>query len=329
VLLMHGERSDGHAQYMYEPPMRSLKAGFEAFSASLAQPSRYDVVVPDFKTNNHSQVMFQVDELQSGDIFVWLGQIESNLFTGSLDGIGNLHADMSSLETRRVFRTLMQRDVHVIYYQSEPAWAVGNGCAIKHGDVDEMWDFSWANIEACESAGGGPKQRYVPLAALSTPKTLHNAQAGPLLFFGDVLPRQGCWNQLKSQLHDNLRNEYGAWDDTAYQNVLKHYSIYLNIHKTCGQPNQPITWRNAKLLNAHALIVSERCHPRDEQEYAGIIDFVDLGAIPAKYNELANLSQEERQELADSRAKTFSARFDPRTIFQKAGIYDLMTTRLQ
>jgi len=309
----------------------SLKAGFEAFNGSTA----YNVVVPDFKVNDFRYIMSQINQLQSGDIFVWLGVIDKKLFDESLPALRTVFASStmnvldvqreSILSARTLFRKLRSKNVYTVYYQSEPVV----DCQEGRWDVDEMWDFSFANMEMCEKTGAGPKQRYVPLAALPTRRTVQYAQPGPLLFFGQASfgTRGRCWAQLKSHLHDKLQMEYSAWNDDAYQTVLDRSNIYLNIHKLCGNSAQPITWRNAKLLNAHALIISEHSYPKDEEQFAGLIDFTDLEKIPDKYGELAAMSQTERQNLADSRAEMFSKRFAPEVIFQKAGIYDLMTAR--
>jgi len=341
---MPGDRADDqHEYYMYEPVVKSLRAGFEAFNMekeNISRPSKYDLVVPH--KQDTATLMSQADELQSGDMVVWMGLADIGLFREKLPAISNFHASNDAIRhgsesgltakiqaAKTMFQMLKQRKVHVIYYQSE----VVDACLFKHGEVDEIWDYSWANIEACEKKGDGPKQRYVPLAALSTLKTVQRPQPGPLLFFGGVQWRPvECREKLQAALTNNFNWEYETWDDTAYQQkVLDKSNIYLNMHKACGQHRlpMPVTWRNPKLLNAHALIVSEHSHPKDEEEFAGMIDFVDFEAIPAKYNELASMSAEERQKLADARAELFSVKFDPRRIFQKAGIYELMATPRQ
>ena len=112
--------------------------------------------------------------------------------------------------------------------------------------------------------------------------------------------------------------------------------IFLNIHKECSvQPTaehlergpRPITWRNPKLLNARALILSEPCYWRDEADYAGLIDFVPIGRIAATFEALMRTSAEERFALASARHACFRERFHPRAVFARAGVDAMLAER--
>jgi len=39
------------------------------------------------------------------------------------------------------------------------------------------------------------------------------------------------------------------------------------------------TLRNSQLLNAHALVIAEKCNPRDMAEYKGMISFVNMHQV--------------------------------------------------
>lgn len=225
------------------------------------------------------------------------------------------------------FASLRNRGVKIVYYQSEPVV----GCVIGSDVVDEMWDFSWHNIDNCKNQPNAPPQRYVPLAAHVTPATSQKEHPGALLFFGDPGARP-CWSYLKEVMGDHLESEYGAWDDDAYERVLDTHNIFLNLHKGCNtNPSlphhlwEPVTWRNAKLLNSHALIISQRAYAKDEQEFEGLIDFIDIHKIPDRWLQLINMDPSTRQQIADERARVFSQKFEPRRIFERAGIYGNLT----
>ena len=71
-------------------------------------------------------------------------------------------------------------------------------------------------------------------------------------------------------------------------NVLAHNDIFVNLHKGCGQAHNPITWRNAKLLNSQKMIISERAHPKDETEYDGMMLWAEnMSHVVALYRHYA------------------------------------------
>lgn len=280
----------------------------------------------------------RIAQLKPGDMFIWLGceglrnfrKVVEEVPAEKLGAFTQLHQnqfsesksqfliDRSSLD----FGSLRNRGVKLVYYQTEPV----ESCQLTLNEVDEIWDFSWHNIDNCKGQDNAPRQRYVPLAALPTPMTKQNEHPGALLFFGIAEAKdRPCWEELKNEMGGKLESEYSAWNDGAYQEVLRTHNIFLNLHKNCGRGKQkdhhnPITWRNPKLLNARGLIISQRAVPKDEHEFAGLIDFVELEDIPKKYQELANMSKTDRQKLADLRFEQFQARFHPGRIFEEAGI---------
>ena len=72
-----------------------------------------------------------------------------------------------------------------------------------------------------------------------------------------------------------------VWDDSGFRTIINESDIYLNLHNDCAHPHNPLeTFRLAKLLNAHALMISERSHPSDEREFEDLISFVKTGLTP-------------------------------------------------
>jgi len=80
------------------------------------------------------------------------------------------------------------------------------------------------------------------------------------------------------------------------------------------------TVRLAQLLNAGALILSEKGNARDMAEYADLVSFVAVGDVPSEFKQLMQMGQEDRQKLADSRHLLFARRFHPKAIFERAGL---------
>lgn len=124
-----------------------------------------------------------------------------------------------------------------------------------------------------------------------------------------------------------------VWTEAEYARLLRDHDIFLNIHKGCGDPHNPVTFRVTKILNAGGIIVSERAHPLDEEAYAGLVSFVNitqsnLSGIAREYLRIASLSASERAELADERQRSFRQRFSPSGIFERAGLYELFDRQL-
>jgi hypothetical protein len=319
ILLMQAERSQHDLKYMYEPPMASLRLGFES------GPKKVKVVKPPVGLDYAVQLKKETALLKRGDILVWLGcsgnKLVSTVKQQSESTSKSLFMSDSSLFK---FAELRARGVKIVYYQSE-VMHLGEKCVMSSRDVDEMWDYSYHNIDNCKTQPDAPPQRYVPLGAHVTPVTVQQENPGALLFFGNVKWRP-CWKDLQKQMGKQVEDVYNAWDDHAYERVLNTHNIYVNLHKECGSGSHwPVTWRNAKLLNSHALIISERAYSKDEQEFEGLVDFVDTHQIPERYRQLANMNATARQQIADSRAQAFSNKFDPGRIFERAGIYGNLT----
>ena len=51
----------------------------------------------------------------------------------------------------------------------------------------------------------------------------------------------------------------------------------------CSRFVGAVTFRHALLLNARALLISERAHVADEAEFAGLVSFVELDSVAAEF----------------------------------------------
>ena len=137
------------------------------------------------------------------------------------------------------------------------------------------------------SAQGGTVQRCHH-------KLAHDRFVGFVIVEG----RASCFQSLLDALGNQLRSTYDVWTDSRFAEVglrparvlrtphdvcvhgpnvltsfiavarlqsqtMRQYDLFVNLHKGCGK-RMPVTFRNAVLLNSAKLIVSDRCHPRDD-----------------------------------------------------------------
>ena len=84
--------------------------------------------------------------------------------------------------------------------------------------------------------------------------------------------RTRCWWSLKRRLGHRLQYVYNLWNDTMFERaIVGRYNLSLNLHRDCGDSQQPIeAFRVSQLVSAGRLVISERSYPRDEAEYKGI-----------------------------------------------------------
>ena len=219
----------------------------------------------------------------------------------------------------------------------------------------ELWDFSLGNVQNYRESAGTAYDvtvdrtfRYVPLGALpdEQPQAVHTSTPS-LTFFGQLRwyqHRREMWHLVKKALGKRAHDVNDVSDERAFAKLLTTASlsggyrrfrvppasIFLNMHKHGGREGgaRPVTFRVAKLLDAGALVISERCHPDDEAEFAGVVDFVEEAEVLASFLRLANASATHRHALAAERRERFRERFEPRGIFERAGIYVLFDSLL-
>ena len=266
-----------------------------------------------------------IESLGHGDIFIWVGSAGAQF--------GHIYMTPSK------WHALRARGVRTVYYQSEPR----SKCIYDNSIVDELWDFSWYNIDVCRnhtSAHMLPVLRYVPIVALQGAPNVAwelNRTAHSLLFFGGDYHRDEClgymFAQLSTRFQAQFRMLYNIWSNSDFEELLKQpdVGIFLNIHKGCSLSTQssmfptPVTWRNPVLLNSAALIVSERCYWKDEKAYDGLIDFVTVGHIPYFFHDrLQHASPEYLKAMALHRHKAFVERFAVPVVNLNSGITEMM-----
>ena len=332
-------------EFLLAPVVETLRAGFAA------SPDVANVVVghgvPSLTNRNTSSPLLAVlATLVAGDIFVWVGEFFPQL-------IG---------ESDRVvpWRQLGEHSVRRIYYQCEPAHGCKarrpacyaerrrklgpppQDCREQRGQmqswgppVDELWDFSAHNLDACfnASASAPTTLRHVPIANVAlTPTESATGVAlgaaagdtGTLLFPGNVdcCPlRHRCFAELRRLLgRSRVRHVYKAWSEQSFAQRVLSSSIFLNLHKDCGDAHNPVTWRSPMLLRHSKLVLSERASARDEETYKGMVLFFDnISAIAGAFLQLS--ASGEWRPLAARAGRLFRQQFEPTRVFERAGVY--------
>ena len=315
------------------PVVSTLIAGVRAYNKfDRIQLSHRSVTTPALRN--------LTDYLRKGDMFVWVGEA----------GKGYVP-----------WRQLLAHGVFAVLYQTEP---LNVQCALYSDSVNEIWDFSWHNIESCRERSHAahskrPRLRWVPLGALPAVRAVgHPAAAPPLFFLGSASRFSGkhrywCLRDLQKLLGKQLYYRDNVWDEVMYTELMNRHDIFLNIHKGCGDWHNPVTFRVANILNAGGLIISERAHAEDEHMFKNLVTFVPISkymdpsvhsgltlgipaserernfsAIAEEYWRTTRLSSRERAAAATRRQRLFQARFSPTRIFQRAGIYELFDEQL-
>ena len=284
-----------HHDYLYAPMRATVLNGLRGLGA----------------TNIHVAYdgAFDWDAIPTGSLFIWLGWGRKGRYG----------------RNRQVpWKVLGGRGIYRVYYQSEPVTTL----VYTKEDVDEIWDFSWHNIDKVSTAKDAPILRYVPIAFLAHAPTIKRFGDVPkLVFFGNSKWRP-CWSEVKAMIGDDLISRYDVWNDESYGDFLRadYIGIFLNLHKDCSNETvaNPVTWRNPKILSSGGLVISERCYGKDEVEFKGLMDFVERADIPIMFEQYVRMSPSERLRLGLSRREAFARRFDATRIFDRAGIGSLL-----
>lgn len=236
-----------------------------------------------------------VDALAPGSTLVWVGSVY--------------------LE-RVPWGALRARGVRTVHYQSEPMTAAK--CA-RLPQVDEVWDYSWHNIDVCSQAiARPPRIRYVPIAVQSyAPRAEPKLWQRTVTFFGSrAFRNETCPAMLQmaalTRRGWRLRDEYRVWSMEALRaHAANSSGVYVNVLKRC-EPTALPAFRYALLLSMGAAVVSQRCYAKDEAEYAPNVLFLDDLRSATTRAVAKHLSQRD--------LRRWRARFAPRQVLARAGL---------
>ena len=152
VVIMHNDRPNRHIRFMFEPLVRTLLAGFAHYRVPVAF-----VIVEAYKCKGPC-MRKHFHRVKPGEMLLWIG-----------------HPGRVEIP----WKYLRDKDVYTVYYQSEPRTDMSAApCAVNASTVDEMWDYSWFNIDRC---GGGlehPQATATATTATDTTTLLSLATAG-------------------------------------------------------------------------------------------------------------------------------------------------------
>ena len=340
VMIWQGEKNhspDRKLSVMYWPVVGTLLEGFRHAAADVEV-----LLGVGFTLAYHAAI----GKLSNGDSLIWVGT------NGKLS---------------QPWRKLRQRGVRTVYYNTEPMHDAP--CDRYSDTVDELWDFSYFNLEHCARAtskrpgtlrfippgylrdrssdfgssssssggggdgngngngngnggsGGSDSGGIRGSAGSSSGVSGHNDPRLALVFFGllDRLhgQRRACYMRLKQHLGPRLVQRYDVWNASAFDHLMAHAEIFLNLHKFCNT-RQPVTFRCAVLLNQRKLLLSEHAHCLDEREYAGMMTFVGVDELAAAYEGLVASDWRRLQRQAHER---FAQRFAPKALFTRAAVY--------
>ena len=292
-----GDYVHEHKPYFDEGLIRTLELGFEAAQG-------INVTRGFFHSSQRNSPRSVPKGIGAGDIFIFVG-----MFTREIGW-----SQMGHLGVRRVF------------FQTEPVDNCSSPAGLpieRRALIVEIWDFSEHNLEKCRILPYRPVLRHVPLGYIEGAAQASKPRngTGPLFFFGNHLEpgRRRCCRALRLQLRaHNFVHRFDVFNDASFvSKVLNNYNVFVNIHKVCGDPHSPVTFRAAKILNAGKLLISERAHPHDEKQYDGVILFVDN--ITAAYRRI--VADGDWQARAAVGVAAFRRRFQPVDLFERAGIY--------
>ena len=157
---------------------------------------------------------FDWDAIPPGSLLIWLGWGRKGRYG----------------RNRRVpWKVLGGRGVYRIYYQSEPVTSL----VYTKDEVDEVWDFSWHNIDKVSSQQDAASAKmHVPIAFLrEAPGMTRFGDVPKLVFFGNAKWRP-CWSEVKGMMGADLMSRYNVWNDQDYEDFLRndYIGIFLNLH---------------------------------------------------------------------------------------------------
>ena len=318
VLIWNGEREDGHLTYMYHPVVWTLREGLQAIGCNVSVGS-------GIQRSLHRSL----NSLSLGDSFIFVGSADHNALP---------------------WDQLRKRQIRTIYYNTEPF-----GCLKGLGpvNVDEVWDYSWANVDRCVAAGKFRKAsntstvldfskqkiiRYVPPGAIKgSPQVVNFGKFGRgrgWTFLGRAdasQARLGCFRTATAGLQRgrDFFETSNVWSNKTFRDLIQSSngpSIFLSIHKNCNRAGMPFeALRGSLLLSAGALLISERSYTKDMNEYRGMVNFAPAGrALREAATAIMVLSADEREVRARRANAAFQSRFSPLAIIKKARVFDVI-----
>ena len=213
--------------------------------------------------------------------------------------------------------------VYTIYYQTEPRHTVG--CRLHNDSVHELWDYSWANIDACSGNPNCPIQRYLPPGLLDTGvKANTPGSERPFIGFFGRLGERKCETLTNFLRVKHIHEIFNIWTWKAFRSLKFNSAIWLNLHRSCNSSAPFEALRMSTLLSSNGLVISQKSYHKDESEFQGLVDFVNQSQLWKAYHQLILLGSRRRLQLAKSRGALYAKKFNPAALFAQSDVYLLL-----
>ena len=293
-----------------------------------------------WQKGNISHARLQFDAIQPRDLLVWIGVIGYDLVPWIQLRARMVRTAWYSSEPLDDCVGARARHVSLksIRYTSDgQQCTVDGGCAIDGTLVDEVWDYSAANLRRCNRSKVMPSAlRLTPPGYIpNRPLLLHHYATSPprLLFLGSVSNgsragerRNECWKRLGTVLGDRLLHTTSIQTTKDFDELVQGGDyIFLNIHKRCGDYTVPLeSFRMQTLLSPGQLVISEGADAEDMARLKGMVTFSSTADIIGTYLRMANLSLEARQAAQrEVHAKYFRKHANSQ-ILRRAGVFEMV-----
>ncbi|CAK0825027.1 unnamed protein product [Prorocentrum cordatum] len=200
------------------------------------------------------------------------------------------------------------------------------------GLCDEIWDYSYTNLDNYPEYWRRVQNQYVPpgyaraldLGVSVVKKDAHVENVG---FLGDWEHRHDergalLYPMYREVFGTKLVPSNGIHTAEVFIRFFTDYPVQLNTYKVescCPSTNALTALRIAQLISNRACVISVRTYPYDEEEWQGIVHF-------AERSQIANLFDEKSRDVGNCQKQTFEKfkiKFKPLSILKRSGFFDV------
>ena len=310
----------GRLEWMYSPIFSTMRAAISPLQACWRLRTGHCSANDYAGITGDLPVVFAplLKEIRSGDVFVWVGARIDSLPLSNISARGAL----------------------IVHYQTEH-YRSKHAFWSCESDADEVWTFSWRNMQSCQGKHNKTTWRYVPPGAMNASSwsrvNMSRAAVSAPVMLGKVekfTHRANCMYWLNQHLTARNMSRIAVVDDvfspSDFRALLAKRSLFLQLardQKWCGTAHWQsqtgiAAFRVATLVDHGALVVSHRTNPSDQEAFDVTISFTEASGLAQEVLRLQSMNEEERTALAQARTRAFRERFRPEEIFQRAGVYD-------